>query len=127
MLSLGEKNMLYCDTDSVFIRNEFGLSNDNFLGGWGRENKIITEIKGLKNYKFIDGKTGQEKRRLKGVPEKADKIKENVFKYYNLIKTKESLRRNLDAGVLTERGKTISGKYEKRIILADGNTIPITL
>lgn len=134
-----EKNkVVYCDTDSVFVENDFGMIDENFLGGWSKEGKInkrskiwqpklITEIRGLKNYKFIDPETGEPWQRLKGVPNKAIKLNENSYKYFNLIKTKESLRRNLDAGVLTERKKTITGKYDKRIVLFDGETLPIEI
>jgi len=137
MLAVGEHNLLYCDTDSVFVRNDFYMQNENFLGGWSIEGgkgkdgiwrpKIVTEIKGLKNYTFIDPKTLSEKRRLKGVPEKAELVGENIYRYFNLIKTKEGMRRNLDAGVLVERGKEISGIYDKRIVLSNGETQPIVL
>lgn len=115
--------VVYCDTDSIFVENEIGLIEENFLGGWGREDKIVTEIRGLKNYKFLKG--GKAYRRLKGVPDKAKEIETDNFKYANLIKTKEALRRNLEAGILTQRKKVIKNKYDKRIVLADGNTLPI--
>lgn len=131
MLSCRQNKVLYCDTDSIFIQNDFGLESSKALGEWKKETKIITEIRGLKNYKFtdIDKKDGELKNyhRLKGVPLKALKTTDNSYKYFNLVKTKESLRRNLDAGVLTTRRKIISGKYTKRIVLSDGETEPIKL
>lgn len=121
-----EKNkVVYCDTDSIFIENDFGIESENFLGGWCKEEKIVTEIRGLKNYKFLS--KGKEYHRLKGVPSKAKKTGENSYQYFNLVKTKESLRRNLEAGVLIERTKKITGKYTKRTILYNGETEPIIL
>ncbi len=125
LLALEKNKVVYCDTDSIFMENTFGVKEENFLGGWSFEDKIVTEIRGLKNYKFI--KEGKNYHRLKGVPVKAKKLTENSYQYFNLIKTKESLRRNLDAGVLVERRKEIKGLYTKRIVLENGDTLPIIL
>lgn len=145
MLELEKNRIVYCDTDSIFFEVDNGIKSEFHLGGWKVENKIITEIKGLKNYKYI-GDKGNEVWRVKGVPvNKGRKIKiytgdddekevnaveqigENKFRYYNLIKSKEALKRSLEPGVLAERIKEIKGKYEKRIILNDGTTKPINI
>lgn len=121
-----EKNRItYCDTDSIAMEIMAGVESSNKLGEWKIENKIITKIYGLKNYRFI--KDGKNYRRLKGVPEKALTVGENVFKYFNLMGQKEAIRRNREPGILTERNKTITGIYDKRIILAGGETKPIEL
>jgi hypothetical protein len=139
MLLKSEKNRpTYCDTDSVAVENDFGMISETQLGGWKKEGaindhtkiwtpKIIYRIDGLKNYKFIDPKTSKYEEKLKGVPKKAVKINENTYKYFDLSKTKEGLRRNIDAGILQKRTKEISGKYTKRIVLADGSTQPMTI
>lgn len=125
--------VVYCDTDSVFVENDFGMPDENFLGGWGKENgKIVYQINGLKNYKYykLDSLTeGNIYHKLKGVPGKAQKIGDNEYRYFNLVKTKESLRRKdeIEAGILVGRKKVISGKYDKRIILENGDTKPIEL
>lgn len=126
LLASEANKVVYCDTDSIFIENDVGMISENHLGGWGKEEgKIVTEIKGLKNYKYIDN--GVEKRRLKGVPLKAEQIAENDYRFFNLTKTKESLRRDFDPGVLIERKKHITNKYDKRTVDKDGETNPIEL
>lgn len=137
LLELEKFRPVYCDTDSIFYEIEdTSFSNDKGLGGWKLENKIITEVRGLKNYKFITPPTTpgpsleggvQEKWRLKGVPKRAKQIGPNMFEYSNLIKTKEGLKRNIDSGILTKRIKEITGEYTKRIILDKGETKPIKI
>ena len=126
---------VYCDTDSIFYELEPEQESSRLLGGWKKENKTVTEIVGLKNYKFIDhGKSETEIHRIKGIPilfykdgvPNVEK-KGNEYSYTNLIKTKESLRRSLDAGVQTKRKKVISGKYDKRIVFSNGETEPIKI
>jgi len=39
-----------------------------------------------------------------------------------MVHSKESIARNIESGIFVERKKTISGKYEKRIILKKGIT-----
>lgn len=134
---------VYMDTDSIFFElmpNVFNSSKE--LGGWKLEQKIVTEIRGLKNYKYIDlEKDKKVIHRLKGVPslsneiiifdghefKKSEKLTEKDYRYFNLIKTKESLRRNLEPGILTKRTKHVSEVYDKRIVTNEGETKPITI
>lgn len=135
-LLLLEKNIpTYCDTDSVAFEINNGVKSNYRLGEWKIEDKIITEVISLKNYKFeyFDKKEGKliKIHRTKGVPKNAKKIKSknNVdsYIYYNLGKTKEAMRRGFDPGTLIKREKTITGEYDKRIVLANGETEPIIL
>lgn len=125
LLELEKCRPVYCDTDSIFFEINNGFESTKKLGGWKLEDKTVTEIRGLKNYKYIDG--GVEKHRLKGVPKSATKISDNTYEYFNLLKTKESLRRDMDAGIRIKRTKVITGKYTKRIVLENGETKPIEL
>jgi hypothetical protein len=144
VIRMKKYKVVYMDTDSIFYELEPpGFVSSKSLGGWKKENKIVTDIKGLKNYKYIDLEKDSQKiiHRIKGVPllndetiifdgkefKKSEKLAENSYRYFNLVKTKESLRRNLDPGILTKRTKEISEKYDKRIILTDGETKPINL
>jgi len=122
---LENKRPVYCDTDSIFFEVNEGYESSKVLGQWKLEDKIVTYISGLKNYKYIDG--GIEKRRLKGVPSKAIEVKPNTFEYFTLNKTKESLRRGLEAGVQTKKTKVIKSTYNKREVNEDGTTKPIKL
>src|SRR3972149_788711 len=129
MLEYENRKIVYCDTDSVFFANSVGVENEYNLGGWKMEEKIVTEILGLKNYKYqyID-KLGNlvKKHPIKGIPEKADFL-DGVYSYENLLKTKEALRRNLKPGVLIKRIKKLKGGYDKREVLSNGETKPIHL
>lgn len=125
------KSVVYCDTDSIFYELEDTRPDEKFLGGWKREAKIVTEIRGLKNYKFLKTlkrtKLVKEIHLVKGIPLKAKKIGEDTWEYFNLGKSKESLRRHRVPGILTRRVKQLKGVYDKRIVLEDGNTKPITI
>lgn len=128
LIKMKDQKPVYCDTDSIFFEIDKGFVNDNELGGWKLEPKIITEINGLKNYKFFTtAKPENIIHRIKGVPLKNTLISPGVFEYKNLIKTKEGLRRNIDSGILTTRIKKIVSKYDKRIVLENGETKPLTL
>lgn len=121
LIELQDKRPVYCDTDSIFFEiNDGTVKTGSRLGEWKIENKIVTEIKGLKNYVYVENNV--EKIRLKGVPKKAEKIAENTYKYFNLVKSKEAIRRGLIPGILTERKKVITGKYDKRIVFETGET-----
>jgi len=116
----------YCDTDSVFLEGSFNGDEGLQLGQFKKESKMVIEIKGLKNYIDVDSK-GEEKRTLKGVHKNAEKIDENTYKITQYHKTKESLRRNVEAGTKKVVIKTITNKYDKRVVNSDGSTIPIKL
>jgi hypothetical protein len=130
MLKLDNRKVVYCDTDSVFFEVSAGIQDEPFLGGWKLEPKIVTEIRGLKNYSYYTT-TGKDKfvpkEKIKGIPAKAMKGKDGVYRYENLMNTKEALRRGMEPGILTQRTKVIRGVYDKRIVLADGNTKPIEI
>ena len=125
MLEFSKYGLTYCDTDSIFFEvMPIDFTDSLQLGGWKLENKIVTEIKGLKNYRYTEN--NEEKRKLKGVPKNAVEVEKNIFKFHNLVKAKEGLIRNLDMNVKIERSKTISNKYDKRIV-NESETKPIKL
>lgn len=127
LLKLGNNNPVYCDTDSIAYEIEtpgdYGYSKK--LGDWSKERKIITEVRGLKNYSYMLDNELHSK--IKGVPKKAEQTGVNTFEYMNLVRTKEALRRNIEAGQHIKRTKVISGKYDKRIVFENGETEPIKL
>ena len=125
LLKYTEYLPVYCDTDSIFLEKLPNIIESNDLGGWKIENKIIKNIRGLKNYSYLVDEKIIDK--IKGVPKKAEKTGKNVYKYKSLLKTKEALRRNTAPGVLINREKILNNTYNKRIILNDGWTKPIKL
>ena len=123
-------SIVYCDTDSIFLSKSFTGEISHLLGAWKLEEKNIIEVRGLKNYTYIDEK-GKTLEAIKGVSKTAKKITKGKHKgkyeSKQYFKTKESLRRNVDAGTEKIVRKKISGKYDKRIVLANGETKPIKL
>lgn len=123
------KDLVYCDTDSNMIQKKLRV-NSKELGGWKRENKIVTNVRALKDYVYLDG-DGNEKQMLKGVKKNAKQLDQhgNVFKFKRMVKTKESFRRvdNIPAGTFIEQTKMISGDYKKRKVFKDGSTKPFVL
>jgi hypothetical protein len=73
-----------------------------------------------KTFKLYEGETETQKPFV-------EQLNDNTFRYFNLMKSKEGLRRNRESGVLTERIKQINNTYNKRIIFKDGNTKPIQI
>lgn len=130
-LLANEKNGLcYCDTDSVFLTGEFEGKISDRLGEFKEENKIVTEIRGLKNYTYevdnvsFDAIKGVSKNSIKTIDNKTGNIKYSTPKYY---KTLQSLRNKKEAGQSYVMTKVLSEIYDKRIILNNGDTKPIKL
>ena len=133
--------VVYCDTDSIFLEKSFLGSIGNNLGQFKQEKKLITHIKGLKHYTYFDldlkldkefpvyflGNYLKEKETLKGVSKNSIRISKNQYKKLEYYKTLESLQNGKETGSKKVVIKTISGKYDKRIILPNGQTKPIKL
>lgn len=118
--------VVYCDTDSNFTSNGFEGDLGNDLGQFKLEDKHVVEIRGLKNYSYID-ENGILHDTIKGVSKRAKKIGKNMYESIQYYKTKESLRQNREAGSKKVIKKTLTHKYDKRIVLKGGQTKPIKL
>ena len=125
LVKMESKRPVYCDTDSIAFEVETFFPDTKQLGAWSMEKKIITEVRGLKNYSYISGDEIENK--IKGVPRKAKQLSKNTFQYKSVMKTKEALRRQMDPGKEVLRTKILTNKYTKRIVLNDGQTKPIEL
>jgi len=122
-----EKNdVVYCDTDSIFINGNFQGNISDDLGAFKLEKKNITSISGLKNYTYING-NGKETTVIKGISRNSIKISERKYSIKKYYKTKSALRQNKEAGSSFIQTKELKHKYDKRIVLNDGDTKPITL
>lgn len=127
LLNNQKNGVTYCDTDSIFLEKDFIGSVGVELGQFKKENKQVKEIKGLKHYTYIDLETNQLNETLKGVSRSSIKISDNMYKKVQYYKTLESLRQNRITGSKKEVIKNITGIYDKRILLSNGQTKPITL
>ncbi len=134
----------YCDTDSIFSNDKFIGNISKDLGDWKKENKIVTEIRGLKNYSYLNLESGKEHDVIKGISKRAvkisklfgvrwdvmsepERIKNYEYDIRKYLKTKESLRRNKEAGESIIMTKILKNTYDKRVVLEDGETKAITL
>jgi|WetSurMetagenome_2_1015567.scaffolds.fasta_scaffold02016_17 hypothetical protein len=113
---------LYCDTDSIFFERDPKIKSSKLLGQFKKEEKSVIEISGLKNYSYIY--EGKINKKIKGIPKNA-KFKKGSYNYNAMVRTKEGIRQNKEIGVWTKRKKTITGKYDKRIVKRNGYTEPI--
>ena len=129
LLSNSNNNVIYCDTDSIFVERGFvgNLSSD--LGDFKLEEKKITQVRGLKNYTYEDIE-GKKHIIIKGVSwgsiAKETSIKGEISyssqKYY---KTKASLRQNKEPGAAYTMVKIVRNNYDKREVLSNGQTKPL--
>jgi hypothetical protein len=125
MIKYKDKEPLYCDTDSIFFAQLPDIKDSTELGKFKKENKTVTEIRGLKNYSYLENEVLKD--RIKGVPKNAIKTGVNQYEYSTLIKTRESVSRNQIVGINTKRTKVLSMKYDKRIVDKNGQTKAIIL
>jgi hypothetical protein len=121
--------LLYCDTDSIIYRGGNELPTSPELGAMKLEAEIdwIT-IRGNKYYEY--GTTdGQIVSVVKGIPKYAqhEMFVKGQATYKKPIRYKESLRRQLQSNVWIDITKKSLTKYDKRVILKDGRTKPITV
>lgn len=131
-LTKNEHNsVVYCDTDSIFIEGSFEGSLGEGLGEFKKEDKKIIEVRGLKNYTCINGE-GTKIDVIKGISRSAKVSKEKktgdtVYEVPKYIKTKQALRQGKESGKSYMMRKTLTGKYDKRVVLKDGQTKPIEI
>jgi len=122
-----KKNRIsYCDTDSIMLEKSFIGKISNELGDWKLEDKLVVEVRGLKNYTYIDSDKFMHDV-IKGVSKNSKKISHNEFEKLSYLKTKEALRRNKEAGSKKISTKKLTHVYDKRIVLKGGQTKTLKL
>lgn len=128
ILTAGRENVMYCDTDSLFV-NDIGLSrlrrfiDPHTLGKLKLENTAdeITII-GPKRYRF------GEKERSKGIRKNARRIGENTYLQEHFETFTGSLRRgSTDTVRIHTVQKTLKDKYLKGVVGPDGVVMPFVL
>jgi len=140
IVKVGEENVLYCDTDSMFLTDK-GLDiaekkkilDEYELGKFKNEGSYdAVDIRGAKDYTLYH-KTLHDiylpvKEKIKGVPKKATQIAENKFIYPKFMSMKEAYNSfKKPKLVQIQIEKILQRKYDKRIILENGDTRPIVL
>ena len=129
----GNENVLYCDTDSVFV-TETGYDNlkpmihQTQLGKLKVEEIGTCEIFGAKNYHFNDSI------KLKGVKKNAEKLDEtalcwkpDTYRQSQFITKQMRYREGTPDGTVTVRQiiKHISSDYDKGTVASDGIVHPL--
>lgn len=122
----GSENMIYCDTDSLFVNSD-GLANlksyinPTELGKLKVEKTGSCTIRGAKDYTF-NGKT-----KLKGIKEDATKISENVFIQQQFHTKNQRYRDGTADGIVVVKRitKKLKRNYDKGIVQTDGQVSPL--
>ncbi len=121
-----EKYLCYTDTDSLVMTRPLNKKyiNDNLLGFFKKEHDTEIEIKGNKHYS--SKVAGKRVYHIKGVSKNFIRRGKN-FTFQKMIKSKESIKRNLHAGMFIDVVKHLSGNYTKRIINKNNKTQTLKL
>jgi hypothetical protein len=103
------------------------------LGEFKEENKKVIQVNGLKNYVYINEK-GEKIQVLKGVEIESQQTfydtnpNENptysIKKYYGTL---QALMQSRPAGESFTMTKSLRHKYDKRIVLETGETLPVEI
>ena len=125
---IGRDRVIYCDTDSVIIR-ESDLPQVKYpinaarLGALKIEDRYTTlDVIGAKDYRT------DHTRKLKGIPEKALEIAPNMYRFPVFPRQASHLYRRCPSGYMIEETvKEVSGDYDKGIVGPDGRVTPFTL
>lgn len=127
--SANKKNVIYCDTDSVFVTKE-GYKNlikadkidSKELGKLKLEETGNCEIFGAKDYIF------NKIVKVKGITKKAEKLSENTYKQLEFQTRNSRYSSGTPDGIVIveEITKTLSRTYNKGIVI-DGNVYPFYL
>jgi len=129
LLANENNNVVYCDTDSIFLSGNFNGNISDLVGDFKKEEKHIIEIWGLKNYVCEDEK-GKAVNVIKGISRGSVQKKGSAVPTYETkkyIKTKQAIAQNREAGESYIMVKTLIHEYDKRIVNSDGTTKPIKL
>ncbi len=120
------ENLCYTDTDSLVLDCPLPSKfiDPEKLGMFKKEEDTEIKIKGNKNYESVVD--GVRKYNIRGVSKNFKMVGKN-YSFLKMIKTKESLRRNINAGVFVEIIKHENKNYTKRIVLGNKNTLPLVL
>ena len=126
MQTAGSENVIYCDTDSLFVNND-GLANlESFinpteLGKLKIEKSGSCMIHGAKDYTF-NGKT-----KLKGIKENATKISDDTYIQYQFHTKNQRYRDGTPDGIVVVKPitKKLTRNYDKGNVLSSGRVEPL--
>ena len=121
----GRENVLYCDTDSLFVTHAGYNNLKNWispteLGKLKLEKSGIVEIRGCKDYTF----NGEVKR--KGIKKNAVQLPNGSFRQYQFQTKSSKYRNGTKDGIVIVKSidKVVSGIYTKGIVDENGMVSP---
>ena len=122
----GMENVIYCDTDSLFVNN-YGLANlksyinPTELGKLKIEKTGSCQIRGAKDYTF-NGKA-----KLKGIKENAIQISDNIFTQQQFHTKNQRYRDGTADGIVVVKTitKKLKRNYDKGNVMSDGEVRPL--
>ena len=118
-----QDNLIYCDTDSMFVNNVPVLVMNDKLGGWKEEYELTEfQVLGNKHYQ------SNEIRKIKGVPHFARVLDNYTFEFQKITKMRESIVRfGTPQPRLVMMKKIYNDEYTKRIVLPDLTTKALSI
>lgn len=119
--------LCYTDTDSLVLTKPIDPKYiDNFkLGMFKKEKDERINIVGNKRYHSYVGKSKTSY--IKGVSKKYRIDYKGRFVFKKMIRTKEAINRQIDAGYFVEVKKELTNDYTKRLVTSKGKTEIIRL
>lgn len=134
-LMLADKDLLYCDTDSIFCSSKIAhlFPVGDGLGQLKHEHKNARmKVNAPKLYRLVEN--GEEYHRARGIPTRAGLNPAKEFfelgtaKYSRPLRLFEAIKRNMKPNVWAEMQKSFGAdNFAKRKVLADGTTEPLTI
>ena len=124
-----EEEICYCDTDSVYLKNAPELKTGTGLGEWKHEGRFKMAHFFLPKTYMAVKEDGQKYQRAKGIPRKAinEFFERFSAEYSSPVRYRESRRRGLRQNVWLKKTRSLNAKYEKRVVLDNGETSPIKI
>jgi hypothetical protein len=124
-----EESVCYCDTDSIFVQKVPPIKTGRGLGEWKHEG-VFERCHFVLPKTYLSIRAGGEKlHKAKGIPARAvgEFFDSLSAQYDSPIRFRESRRRSIQPNVWVKKVRNLKAKYEKRRVVAGGETMPLNL
>jgi hypothetical protein len=124
-----EKEICYCDTDSMFLKQTPKIPTSNKIGEWKHEGTFSKADFVLPKFYLAVKQDGTKIHKSKGIPKSAaeDFFIRGMAEYSSPIRFRESRRRNIPANTWIRKTRELRASYVKRETFKNGETLPIKL
>jgi hypothetical protein len=123
------ETLCYCDTDSVFLQGAEPLETGKELGQWKHEGRFKTCHFVLPKTYLAVREDDKVIRKAKGIPARsmAEFFETYSARYDSPVRFRESRRRHIQPNVWLKKVRNLKAVYEKRTVLKNGNTLPLSI